>query len=285
VRTQTAQRSALVTGATSGIGDASARALLAAGFQVIGTYRNPADAEAIRSRGLIPVQLDLLDPASIELAAKEVLELDCCATGLDVLVNNAGIVRGGPVEFLDIASWREQFEANLFGQVLTTQAFLPAVREMSGRIIFIGSISGRISSPLLAPYSASKFAIEGLAEALRHELRPWGIRTIVVEPGAVATKIWPKGRALVEELKRDLPAEALARYAAAVADLERSIASQERASIPPERVGRIVVRAATVRRPRARYLVGVDAVLGGGVVARVMPDAARDVIVRKLMGV
>jgi NAD(P)-dependent dehydrogenase (short-subunit alcohol dehydrogenase family) len=274
----------VVTGASTGIGHATALALARSGFDVAAGVRTDDDAERLRCAAdhVHPVLLDVSDEPSVTRAMARVSAL-AGDRGVAGLVNNAGIVRGGPVEYVPDDHWREQFEVNVLGQVVVTRAALDLLRRGRGRIVFIGSISGKVSTPLLAPYSASKFAIEAIAEALRHELRPWGTRVVVVGPGAVRTPVWEKGRRLIDVLERRVPPEALTRYETAIAELRASLDSQERGAIAPEKVAAVVLRALTVRRPRGRYPVGLDARLGG-VLDRVAPIPVRDVLVRAVMG-
>jgi NAD(P)-dependent dehydrogenase (short-subunit alcohol dehydrogenase family) len=202
---------------------------------------------------------------------------------LTAVVNNAGIAVGGPIEYLPLDDWRRQFEVNVFGQLAVTRAALPLIRTAgsAGRVVFIGSIGGRLSTPLLAPYDASKFALEAIAESLRHELRPSGIKVVLVEPGGVKTPIWEKGRRSADEIEASLSAEAKERYGWAVAGVRKGIDMQERQGVAPGRVAQVVENALTNARPRARYLVGLDA-RATAVVARVLPDSARDAVVRRV---
>ena len=183
----------VVTGASSGIGEATALRLANAGFAVFAGVRREEDAEALRLRGVRPVRLDVRDAAQVAAAAQEVRGA-LGPAGLVALVNNAGVVVPGPLEFVPLDKLRGQFEVNVIGQVAVIQAFLPLLRETRGRIVNISSIDGRIATPLLGPYVASKFALEGLSDALRRELRPWGIQITLIEPGAIKTRIWEKGR-------------------------------------------------------------------------------------------
>ncbi|MCL4293049.1 MAG: SDR family NAD(P)-dependent oxidoreductase, partial [Acidimicrobiia bacterium] len=194
-----------------------------------------------------------------------------------------GIARGGPVEYLPVDDWRLQFEVNLFGQVAVTQAMMPLLRDARGRIVFIGSNSGRISTPMMAPYGASKFAIEALAASMRLELRPWGMKVVVVEPGAVKTAIWEKGRALADELEAVMPADAASRYGDQIAAIRKGIETQDRTGIPADRVAAVVEKALTADRPRARYQVGIDSHVSAAA-SRVLPDRLLDVAVAKLAG-
>ena len=203
--------------------------------------------------GLRPVYLDVTDRDSVDAAASTV-----AASGLALrgLVNNAGIAIGGPLEFLPIEQWRRQFDVNLFGAVMTTQVFLPQLRAHRGRIVFIGSVSGRLAVPFLAPYSASKFALRAVADALRIELAPAGIAVSIVEPGSVKTPIWRKGRESQHRLTQLLGEQAAAFYARETEELIRNAELQERIGMPVQRVTRAIVDALTARRPKTHYLVG-----------------------------
>jgi NAD(P)-dependent dehydrogenase (short-subunit alcohol dehydrogenase family) len=228
-----------------------------------------------------PLLLDVTDSSQI-LAARDTVQARLGAQPLDGLVNNAGIAVGGPIEYLPIDDWREQFEVNVFGVVETTKAFLDLLRRGPGRNVIVGSIGGRLASPMLGPYAASKHAIEAVAETLRHELRPWGIHTSVVEPGAVATPIWDKGRSQADSLEHDLPPEARERYARFISVVRRAIDQQEKAGVPPDRVAQVVERALVAPRPKARYVVGTDARVQA-VFARVAPDSWRDAAQRAFL--
>lgn len=256
-------RSAVVTGASTGIGRATVDELVAHGFQVWATVRNDADGEALRTAhgdrvGIL--RLDLTDPGSIEAAAATV----CAAGPLHGLVNNAGVALPGPLEHQPVDVFRRQIEINLVAQFAVTRALLPALRaarEQGGdpRIVMIGSIGGRIAGPMTGAYHASKFGLVGLADSLRAELTPSGIPVVLVEPGMVATPIWQRGRAAGEEAADLLPEEARTRYAKQIAVARADAERATKRGLPPQRVARVVRTALTVRRPRPRYLVGPDA--------------------------
>jgi NAD(P)-dependent dehydrogenase (short-subunit alcohol dehydrogenase family) len=190
----------LVTGASTGIGRATALRLDRAGHRVLATVRREEDGSALAgaaSERLEPLRLDVTDRESIAATAER---LDGGGDSrLDGLVNNAGTAIAGPLELLPIDDFREQLEINLVGQVAVTQAMLPALRRARGRIVFVSSIGGRMAFPFNGPYHASKWAIEAVGESLRNELRPWGIEVSLVEPGSVATPIWAKGQARADE--------------------------------------------------------------------------------------
>lgn len=271
----------VVTGSSSGIGEACAVRLARAGHRVIAGVRRQADGErlAAAAGSIVPALLDVTDEAQIRDLVGRLDEL--APSGLDGLVNNAGIARGGPLEFLPLDEWRIQLDVNIIGQVAVTRSLVPLLRRARGRVVFVGSISGRVSTPFLGPYAASKHAIEAIAESLREELRPWGMAVSVVAPGAVRTPIWDKGRAYADELEARLPAEARDLYSDAVDDLRRGIDTQERTGVPPDRVATAVERALTSPRPRYRYVVGNDA-RAAGILDRLLPDRAMAYVTRRL---
>jgi NAD(P)-dependent dehydrogenase (short-subunit alcohol dehydrogenase family) len=182
-----AQGAVLVTGASSGIGEATASHLASLGFRVFAGVRKDEDAERLRER-VTPVKLDVVDEESIATARREVEE--AAPDGLAGLVNNAGVSVSGPVEFIPLEELRRQLEVNVIGQVAVTQAFLPAIRRARGRIVNVSSVGGRVALPLMSPYNASKFALEAVSDSLRREVRQFGVHVAVVEPGAIRTRIW-----------------------------------------------------------------------------------------------
>jgi len=237
------------------------------------------DALAAEVPGLQPVLLDVTDQSSIDSTAKFIRSRTHGA--LDGLVNNAGIAVGGPVEGLGLDEWRRQFEVNLFGQVAVTTAMLPLLRAVRGRIVFISSNSGIVSTPLLAPYCASKHALEALGFALREELRPQGIRVSMVLPGAIATDIWDKAESTAVQLEQELSSEIQDRYAVPIERLKRAITAQSAAGIPADEVAEVVEGALTARRARPRYYVGSDA-KSSAPLARLLPSSALAALLRRL---
>jgi NAD(P)-dependent dehydrogenase (short-subunit alcohol dehydrogenase family) len=199
------------------------------------------------------------------------------------VVNNAGVGRGGPLEYLPLEIWREQLEVNVLGQVAVTKAVLPFIRAAHGRIVFIGSIGGRVATSLMGPYGASKFAIEAIGESLRGELHPWGISVSVVEPGAVKTPIWDKARQEADRLERALPEEARTRYARHIAAIRRGIEMQDRQGTSPDKVAAAVEHALFSPRPKTRYLIGTDARVQA-LLVRWLPDRPREAIIRRFAG-
>ena len=275
-------KSVLVTGASTGIGEACALRLDRLGHRVYAGVRSEEHARGLRQRGsdrIVPVFLDVTDQAQIDAAAKQIGG----GGRLDGVVNNAGIGRGGPLEYLPLEVWREQLEVNVLGQVAVTKAVLPFIRAAGGRIVFIGSIGGRVATMLMGPYNASKFAIEAIGESLRSELHPWGIGVSVVEPGANKTPIWDKARQQADRLERALPAEARTRYARHIAAIRKAIEMQDRQGVSPDKVAAAVERALFSPRPKTRYLVGTDARVQA-LLVRWLPDRPREAIIRRFAG-
>ena len=228
----------------------------------------------------MPVFLDITDQDQVDTVAS-LIAAD--SGGLDGVVNNAGIATGGPLEYLPLAAWRHQLEVNVVGQVAVTKAVLPSIRLARGRIVFIGSISGKIATMLMGPYCASKFALEAISEALRQELHPWGISVSIVEPGAIKTGIWEKGRRAADRLELELPDQARTNYAAHIAAIRKGIDMQERDGADPDKVAVAVEHALSSRRPKTRYLVGADATVQSALV-RLLPDRPREAIIRRFAG-
>ena len=252
------QGSVAVTGASSGIGRACALHLDRIGYQVLAGIRKESDAEALRQSGserLTPIRLDVTDSGSIAEAA-DVVRREVGGNGLLGLVNNAGIAVGGPLEFLPLEDMRRLMEVNLIGTLAVTQALLPLLRSGRGRIVNIGSVSGRVAAPFLGPYAASKFALEAMSDALRLEVAPWGIYVAMVEPGAVDTPIW--GKALSEDAERLSARPEIGRtlYGRAVEAVRRHVEATAESGMPAQVVAEAVAHALCARRPKARYHVG-----------------------------
>ena len=271
----------LITGSSTGIGEACALHLDRLGWTVYAGVRKEADADDLRRKAsarLTPVIIDVTDQSQIDAVAKQI-EAD--SGRLDGLVNNAGIGRGGPLEYLELDEWRTQLEVNVVGQVAVTKAMLPLIRPANGRVVFIGSIGGRLGSPLMGPYNASKFAIEGIGHALRQELKPKGIHVSIIEPGAIRTEIWHKAQDTMDRLRSELPAIALEEYAEPLETFAKGLAMNAKNAVAPLVVAKAVEHALTAKRPRTRYLVGKDA-KAVGALGRILPDRALDTIVAKI---
>jgi NAD(P)-dependent dehydrogenase (short-subunit alcohol dehydrogenase family) len=270
----------LVTGASTGIGEATALHLKELGFDAVGAVRKREDADRLGSHGLRTVRLDVSDPASIASARDELADAPLAG-----LVNNAGIAVAGPLEFLPLDQLRLQLEINLVGQVAVTQQFLPSLRAGRGRIVNVSSIGGRVALPLVAAYNASKFALEAVSDSLRRELLGQGVDVILIEPGGVRTPIWRKGNELADELQRDMPPEAQRLYGRLIEGVRRqTVKIEQKTGIEPREVAEVIGRALCAKRPRTRYLVGTDAKIRGPL-AKVLPARLMDrAIVRTISG-
>jgi NAD(P)-dependent dehydrogenase (short-subunit alcohol dehydrogenase family) len=269
----------LVTGASTGIGEATALHLRELGFEPVAGVRRDEDAERLGGQGLRTVRLDVTDEAQISAARESVGD-----GALVGLVNNAGVAVAAPLEFVPLDQLRRQLEVNLIGQVAVTQAFLPALRRAGGRIVNVGSIGGRVALPLLAPYNASKFALEGLSDSLRRELRAQGVDVVVIEPGGVKTPIWGKGNELADELTAQMPPEGERLYGRLIANVRKETLKIERErGLPPRAVAEVIGRALTADRPRTRYVVGGEAKVRAQL-ARLLPDRAMDRLIGRALG-
>lgn len=275
----------VVTGASSGIGRASALHLDSLGFRVLAGVRKDADAESLRDAGssrLEPLIVDVADESSVEAAAREVSER-VGADGLAGLVNNAGIGLGGPVELLSLDDLRRQLEVNLIGQVGVTQALIPLLRKTQGRVVFMSSVGGRLAIPYMSPYHMSKWGVEALADALRIELRPWGIEVVLIEPGSIATALWDKAQDEAAGVIERMDADGRGLYGENVAALQASARKEAARGIAPERVAEVVAKALTARKPKTRYLVGRDAKINARV-RRLVPDRVFDRLLSRQIG-
>ena len=274
----------LITGASSGIGETCALMFIARGYQVFAGVRRLDDGGRLQARAgdrLCPLILDVTDASTISTALESVTAA-VGERGLAGLVNNAGIVIGGPLEYLTSNEMRAQFEVNVFGLHAVTREFLPLVRRARGRIVHVGSIAGRIASPFMGPYSASKYSVEALTDALRLELAPEGIHVAVVEPGQVRTPIWGKGLAAFATVAERIPEEGMARYGPRLKALEWMVERAPRVASAPEAVGDAVLHALESAEPRTRYVVGRDARIRLAL-ARLLPDRLMDALVLRVM--
>ena len=254
----------VVTGGSTGIGRATALFLDRKGYRVFAGVRKEDDAKALSEAGsdrLAPITIDVTEERSISAAEQEVQR----AVGKDGLVgviNNAGVGGGGPIEVTPIDDFRDALEVNLIGQVAVTQAFLPLIRTAKGTIVFIASIGGRVASPFLSPYNTSKFGIEALGESLRHELRPWDIDVVIVEPGSIDTDIWEKGAETMRDRISKMPENARRLYGKQMVRFGEVLTETASRGISPEKVAKVIHKAIASDNPRHRYLVGTDAKIG-----------------------
>ena len=278
-------KSVLVTGASTGIGRATALHLDQRGWRVFAGVRKEEDAASLREAGsqrLEPLMLDVTDPGQIAAAAERI-DAEPGEPGLDGLVNNAGIAVPGPLETLPVDDFRRQIEVNLTAQVAVTQALLPAIRRAPGRVVFITSIGGLMAFPMFGAYHAAKFGLEAVGDVFRQELRPWGISVSVVEPGSIATPIWERGQAEADAIgdrARDGHTELYGSAIEAYREVARKTGDR---GIPPRKVAAKIEHALNARRPRSRYLVGADA-RGQALASKVFPDRLVDWLVARATG-
>ncbi len=271
----------LITGASTGIGRATALRLAASGWTVLAGVRKTADGEALSAAGgerVLSVELDVTDAAQIARAAERVSET--APGGLDALVNNAGTAVGGPLELLAMDDLRRQFDVNFFAHVAVTQALIPALRRARGRIVLISSVGGLVTTPYMGPYHASKYALEAAGNALRMELARSHVQVALVEPGSVATPIWEKNRGQADFA---VPEELREQYGHVPAAMAKALDNTARRGIPPERVAQTIERALSARRMRAHYIVGRDAHVMVWA-SRLLPDLVFDRVVRRAVG-
>lgn len=271
-------KTALVTGASSGIGEATALRLSALGFTVYGAARRVDRMRELAASGIHTLAMDVTDDASMQSAVAQIID----ETGrIDVLVNNAGYGSYGAIEDTSIDEARRQFDVNVFGAMRLTQLVLPHMRAQgSGTIVNISSMGGKIYTPLGGWYHGTKFAVEALSDALRLETAPFGIDVVVIEPGGIATE-W--GGIAAENVLKTSGTGPYARQATAIAGTLGSPAAAERDSSPWV-VANAIGRAVTARRPKTRYVVGYGA---KPLIALrwLLPDRAFDVLIRRAMGV
>ena len=265
--------SVLVTGASRGIGRATAERLVSLGWEVFAGVRSPGDAPA----GTTPVVVDVTDDAQVAALA------DALPARLDAVVNNAGVVVAGPVEALTADELRRQLDINVVGQVAVTKAVLPKLRAAGGRIVFVSSVSGRISTPMTGAYTASKFALEAIGDAMRVELRPWGIPVSLVEPGAIDTDMWQTAPEMIEETNARMAPEYQELYGGHVDGMRKTVRFIQKQASPAKTVVAAIEKALTAEKPKARYVVGVDS--KAQLAARaILPTRAFDAIIARGTG-
>ncbi|GGF92595.1 short-chain dehydrogenase [Rhodococcoides trifolii] len=271
----------LVTGAARGIGRVTALELAGAGWHVFAGVRSEADGASLAaatSGSLTPVLLDVTD-------ADQVAALDgVLPDRLDAVVNNAGIVVDGPVETLSAEALQKQFDVNVFGAMAVTRAVLPRIRRAQGRIVFVSSVSGRVSTPWMGAYCASKFALEGLVDALRMELRPWKIGVSLVEPGATATDIWGGVNEQVDATVTELNDEQKSLYAKHIRGVRRVMPMMQKQAVPASKVSAVIIAALTARRPKARYPVGASSTVQIALTT-ITPTRLTDLTLATAMGI
>ena len=271
---QEQQSLVVVTGASSGIGAATARELAKQGFHVLAGVRREQDAAAIRSDSIEPLILDITRPEHIRGMVERV-EADERGRALAAVVNNAGVPVNVPVEVFKLDEWRRLFEVNLFGHVAVTQALLPALFRSKGRVVNISSVGGKVAMATYGPYAGTKFALEAVSDALRREAAPCGVSVVVIEPGGVRTAMLGRAAATARDIAPSMTEEQQGRYGQLIHAVAAQTEHAAKWSVPPETVAGVIAKAVSVRRPRARYTVGRDAAFVT-LLARLLPDRLLD---------
>jgi NAD(P)-dependent dehydrogenase (short-subunit alcohol dehydrogenase family) len=271
----------LITGASRGIGHATALRLAGKGWDVFATVRRTEDGSRLVAEApagkVQTLQLDVTDAGQVEQLVGALPER------LDAVVNNAGIVVTGPLESLTADAVRRQLEVNVIGPIAVTNAVLPKLRSSRGRIVFVSSLSGRISTPMSGAYNASKFALEAIADAWRLELKPWGIGVSLVEPAMTDTDIWRKAREQQDSTENAMAPEHRDLYDRHLDGFRKTIPRLQRMAKPVEGVAAAIELALTASRPKARYVVGLDAKAQARVTA-MMPQRVKDAILAMATG-
>ncbi len=271
----------VVSGASTGMGAATARELARRGFDVLAGVRRGIDADALRGDGIEPHILDITVESDVAAIADRVAA-DPQGRPLRALINNAGIAINAPVEALPIGEWRRLFEVNLFGHVAMIQALMPLLLRSSGTVVNISSVGGKVALPTYPAYAGSKFALEALSDSLRREVNALGVKVVVVEPGAVKTEMAQRGVATAERLKADMTTEQLERYGDLIDAMSNLARSFDTDGVPAERAAEVIANAATARHPRTRYTIGRDAALLARL-SRVVSDRILDRVVRRVL--
>ena len=268
------QELVVITGASTGIGAATARELARRGFYVLAGVRRDRDADEIRGPGIEPLIIDITKPDHIRALASRV-HGDPQGRALRALVNNAGVGVNVPVEAFAIDEWRRLFEVNFFGHIAVTQALLPALIRSKGRVVNISSVGGKIAMATYGPYAGAKFALEAVSDSLRREIAPFGVQVVVVEPGAVRTEMGGRAIATAQELVSTMTPEQSERYGGLVHAITAQTASHTNSGLTADAAAKVIAKAVTARKPRTRYTVGRDAALLTRL-ARILPDRTLD---------
>ncbi len=254
------QEIAIITGASSGIGAATARELARRGFHVLAGVRRDRDADAIRGPGVEPMILDITNPDHIRALATRVHE-DPQGRAVRALVNNAGVSLMGPVEAFPIEEWRRLFEVNFFGHIAVIQTVLPDLIRSGGRVVNISSLGGKVALATYAPYASTKFALEAASDALRREIAPSGVKVVVVELAAVQTRIFDRAISTAHALARAMTPDQRQRYGGLMNAVTAQAAAGRDAGVSADAAARVIAGAVTARTPRTRYTVGREAAL------------------------
>jgi NAD(P)-dependent dehydrogenase (short-subunit alcohol dehydrogenase family) len=272
-------KSVVVTGASSGIGHATAELLVKRGFQVFGSVRKPGDAESLKSAlgsRFVPLLFDVTDAAAVAKAAEEVKSRLNGET-LTGLINNAGIAVAGPLLHIRVEDFRHQLDVNLTGQLIVVQAFTPLLDGPEpGRIVMISSIGGTNATPFIGPYHTTKFGLEGFSESLRRELMVFGIDVVVIAPGAIDTPIWDKAD------KMDVSPYADTVFARPLEKTREQMLRLKKNGLPAERIAKTILTALTAPKPKTRYEIVPDPVTHNAL--RLLPKRWADQLYAKVLG-
>jgi NAD(P)-dependent dehydrogenase (short-subunit alcohol dehydrogenase family) len=286
MNTERGSQTVLITGATDGLGKAAALLLAERGYRVFAAGRSAekrAQLDALAKQRNLPLEtleLDVCDDISVRNAVASIYQK---AGAIDVLINNAGLVYVGAVEDLRLEDWRRQFETNFFGVIRVTQAVLPHMRERrKGRILMMSSVSGFVTPPTQGAYSASKHAIEALSNALRYELYPFGIHTILIQPGYIVTNIQPTAMELAQSYQEKFKSGPYARIYASY--LGSATSTRAKSKTTPEDCARIILKAIEAPSPKARYGVTSLAILAKAA-KWLLTDRAVDRMFRRRYGI
>lgn len=269
----------MVTGAASGVGRACTRLLEERGYQVLACVRRETDAEAVErehSKSVRPLILELRDQGTIERAARSAARITV-GKGLRGLVNCAGNLYCGPLEYFPREDWFPQYDVNVFGTMAVTRAMLPLLRTARGRIVNIGAVGGGVALPFFGAIASSKIALEALNDCLRRELRPFGIHVTIIEPGGIDTPANDKMRRSVQEYLEGLETQGIRRYGRPMEAFTRWADVMHKRNLRPEQVAGAVYKALRARRPRTRYRIGLDS-RGAVLLGRLLPDRLFDAL-------
>jgi len=247
----------LITGTSSGIGYHLTEALLKAGYVVWAGLRSPQALATLHEKypqKLHVLKLDVTSSSDIEDAWHRISS-DPSVESF-ALINNAGVALGNPIESVPMREWRKLYDVNVFGLIETTQKFLPLLRKTCGHVINIGSISGRVAAPFLAPYCSSKFAVRAISDSLRREMMEHGVRVVLIEPGPIATPIWDKSVSKSQQMSEELNPEMKIIYGESLKALKAGVEATSSNAVPPSHVSEKVIEALRAKNPKPYYLVG-----------------------------
>lgn len=263
----------VVTGASSGIGAATAQEMARRGYLVLAGVRREQDAHHIQGPNIEPVLIDITRMEDVTALAHRI-DADPLGRSLRAIVNNAGIGANAPVEVFDLDAWRRLFEVNYFGHIAVTQKLLPALLRSKGRVINISSVGGRVAMATYGPYGGAKFALEALSDSLRREVAPLGVDVVVIEPGAVQTKISGRAIATANNVASEMTPEQTERYGSLIHAVTAQAALADKTGVKASVAANVVAKAITSRKPRTRYGVGSAAALIG--IMNMLPDRVVD---------